>query len=82
MNYVKIFLFASLRDRVGARSVEIELPMEATVGDLKDKLIADHPALEYMRTSIMAAINREFAADDQQIPLHAEVALFPPVSGG
>jgi molybdopterin converting factor subunit 1 len=82
MNEVKIFLFASLRDRVGARSIEIELPAEATVGDLKDKLITDHPALAYMRTSIMAAINREFAGDEQQIPFHAEVALFPPVSGG
>ncbi len=82
MNEIKIFLFASLRDRVGARSLQMELPAEATIGDLKEKLINDHPALAYMRNSIMAAVNREFAADEQRIPLHAEVALFPPVSGG
>jgi molybdopterin converting factor small subunit len=31
---------------------------------------------------MMAAINREFAADEQIIPLDAEIAMFPPVSGG
>jgi molybdopterin converting factor subunit 1 len=82
MNEVKILLFASLRDRIGAKNIQLELPVEATIGDLKQMLIGDHPVLAGMKNSIMAAVNREFAADDQQIPLHAEVALFPPVSGG
>jgi molybdopterin converting factor small subunit len=34
------------------------------------------------QNSIMAAINFEYAADDQAIPSNAEIALFPPVSGG
>jgi molybdopterin converting factor small subunit len=31
---------------------------------------------------MMAAINREYAADEQVIPEGAEIAFFPPVSGG
>jgi len=32
--------------------------------------------------SVLVSVNREFAFDDQIIPEGAEVALFPPVSGG
>jgi molybdopterin converting factor small subunit len=34
------------------------------------------------RNSMLVAVNREYAGDDQIIPAGAEVALFPPVSGG
>jgi molybdopterin converting factor small subunit len=36
------------------------------------------PAHNFM----LAAINREYVADGQVIPTDAEIALFPPVSGG
>jgi molybdopterin converting factor subunit 1 len=82
MNKVNILFFATLRDKIGARKLELDLPMEATVGELKDLLVQDHPALLSMREHIMAAINREYAGDEQVIPPQAEIALFPPVSGG
>ncbi len=82
MNKVNVLFFATLRDKIGARKLEMELPLETTVGELKGILIHDHPALSSMRDSIMAAINREYAGDEQVIPPQAEIALFPPVSGG
>jgi molybdopterin converting factor subunit 1 len=82
MNKVNILFFANLRDKVGTRKLEMELPPDATVGQLKEILVRDHPGLSPMRTSIMAAINREYAGNDQVIPTSAEIALFPPVSGG
>jgi len=82
MNEVTIYFFATLRDYVGAKSLQMQLPGEATIGDLKKILIASHPRLSPARDSIMAAINREYAGDEQVIPLHAEIAFFPPVSGG
>lgn len=82
MNRVKVLLFATLRDYVGAPAVEIELPPQATIRDLEERLIETYPRLSIVRNSIMAAINHEFAADDQIIPERAEIALFPPVSGG
>ncbi len=82
MNRVKILLFATLRDRVGARELELELPAAATVADLKALLIKTYPALLPARGSMMTAIDREYAAEEQVIPSGAEIALFPPVSGG
>ena len=79
---VNILLFATLRDYIGLSSVEIELPEGSTVKDLKEILANRYHQLKPAKTSIMAAINREFATDEQVIPMNAEIALFPPVSGG
>jgi molybdopterin converting factor subunit 1 len=82
MNQIKIFLFASLRDYVGAKTIELELAAGTTIADLKELLVRTYPKLSPARNSMLAAINREYAADEQLIPLHAEIAFFPPVSGG
>ena len=82
MNEVTVLLFATLRDYVGAKTIQMELPVESTVADLKELLINIYPRLSPVRNSIIAAINREYADDEQLIPLNAEIAFFPPVSGG
>jgi molybdopterin converting factor subunit 1 len=82
MNHVKILLFATLRDYVGARSLELDVPAGTTVRGLTDQLVQTYPRLEKVKDSMMAAINREYAADEQVIPEKAEIAFFPPVSGG
>jgi molybdopterin converting factor subunit 1 len=82
MHTVKILFFATLRDYVGSKSVELEIPQGTTIGGLTDMLAATYPRLEKVKESMMAAINREYAAEMQVIPLAAEIAFFPPVSGG
>ncbi len=82
MNQVTVYFFATLRDYVGAKTLEMQLPANTTVGELKKILIDEHPRLTPARDHIMAAINREYAADAEVIPQHAEIAFFPPVSGG
>ncbi len=79
---VKILLFATLRDYVGAKAIEMEIPQGTTVTGLKDVLAKMYPRMAPAKNSIMAAINHEYAADDQIIASNAEIALFPPVSGG
>jgi molybdopterin converting factor subunit 1 len=79
---IKILFFATLRDYVGAKAVELDVPAYTTVGGLKELLVGRYPKMLPAQNSIMAAINREYAADEQIIPLDAEIALFPPVSGG
>jgi molybdopterin converting factor subunit 1 len=79
---IKILLFATLRDYVGAKVLELEVPTDTTVAGLKELLVSRYPKMIPAQNSIMSAINREFAADEQVIPLDAEIALFPPVSGG
>jgi molybdopterin converting factor subunit 1 len=79
---IKILFFATLRDYVGAKTIELEVPSGTTVARLKESLVKRFPKMMPAQNSIMAAINREYAADEQVIPLDAEIALFPPVSGG
>jgi molybdopterin converting factor subunit 1 len=82
MNHVKIFLFATLRDYVGVRSIDLEIPIGTTVQGLTGILVKSYPRLEKVKDTMMTAINREYAADEQVIPENAEIAFFPPVSGG
>ena len=82
MNRVKLLLFATLRDRAGAKSMELDIPADLTVQGLKDKISDEYPNLRESMSSVIITINREYAFDDAVIPLNAELAMFPPVSGG
>jgi molybdopterin converting factor subunit 1 len=82
MNRVKLLFFATLRDRAGARSMELDIPPDLTVQELKDKISAEYPNLKESMSSVLITINREYAFDDAIIPQNAELAMFPPVSGG
>jgi molybdopterin converting factor subunit 1 len=82
MQKVKIFFFANLRDYIGSKSVEIEIPLGMTVSGLIDLLVLTFPNLNKVRDSMMVAVNREYAANEQVIPQGGEIAFFPPVSGG
>lgn len=79
---VEILLFATLKDRAGMREVDLDLPDEARVLDLKLLLKDRYPALAPALDTSVVSINREFAFDEDVIPVGAEIALFPPVSGG
>lgn len=79
---ITVLFFATLRDRAGVKSLELDLPEDATVGFLKEHLVQQNPNLAQSMDSVLVAINREYAFDDTLIPENAEVAMFPPVSGG
>jgi molybdopterin converting factor subunit 1 len=82
MNKIKLLFFATIRDRAGAKSLEIDIPTDLTIQGLKEKLSADYPNLRDSMKSVLITINREYAFDDAIVPSNAEVAMFPPVSGG
>ena len=82
MNKIKLFFFATVRDRIGTKSIEMDIPLDMTIQGLKDKLSSDYPNLAESMASVLFTINREYAFDDALVPQNAEVALFPPVSGG
>ena len=72
---ISVRLFAGLRERAGSAHVDVELPDDATVGDLL-------AAMELAPRSCVAAINRVYADASARIAPGDEVALVPPVSGG
>jgi molybdopterin converting factor subunit 1 len=82
MHTIKILFFATLRDRVGARSVELQIPAQTNVAGLKILLIEKFLALKGTLGQVLISVNQEYAFDDAIIPNNAEIALFPPVSGG
>ena len=82
MNHVKLLFFATLRDRAGTRSMELDVPLDLTIQGLKEKISMEYPNLKESMRSVLITINREYAFDEAIIPQNAEVAMFPPVSGG
>jgi molybdopterin converting factor subunit 1 len=79
---VNLLFFATFKDLAGTRRLELELPAGATVGDLRGSLGVRFPKMIPALGSALVSINKEFAFPEDVIPPDAEVALFPPVSGG
>ncbi len=79
---VSVQLFARARDLVGAPLVIVDLPANATIGDLRQRLEVEHPQLKSLLEKSAIAIQDEFADDPSTIPMNAQIALLPPVSGG
>ena len=82
MNSIKVLFFATLRDRAGTKSFELDIPAETTVQALKGIVVDNYPGLKESIDTVVISINREFAFDESLVPENAEVAMFPPVSGG
>lgn len=79
---ISILFFAHLKEIAGVDRLEMELPAGASVKDLKDQLAARFPGLVNALPTVIVAVNRDFGFDEDLIPDQAEIAIFPPVSGG
>ena len=82
MNKVDVLFFATFRDRAGESRISIEIEDSSSVADLKQVIGEKYPALADNLDFMLVAVNKDFAFDEDIIPGGAEVALFPPVSGG
>jgi sulfur-carrier protein len=79
---VTVRLFAVARQLAGCETVELELPIGSTVGQLRDRLAAEFPELAPVVPHVLFAIDSEYAADETPISAEAPIACIPPVSGG
>lgn len=78
---VRVLLFASYADALGASEVSIDLPSGARVADVlariktlaSGKRVPDKP---------LVAVNQRYALPDQTVRETDEVAIIPPVAGG
>ena len=82
MNHVKLLFFATLRERAGTKSLEMDVSSDLTIQGLKVKLASDFPNLKESMKSVLITINREYAFDEAVVPANAEIGMFQPVSGG
>ncbi len=79
---IRVLFFASLADMAGMRETRLDSAGFATVGSVFDKFAHDFPSLEAYRSSVLFALNSEFARPNSPIRDGDEIAFFPPVSGG
>ena len=82
MNQIKVLFFATLKEHIGQRQLLLEVPEDADVRLVKDHLGTVYAPLQPLLETCIVSINREFALDEDRLPSGAEVAFFPPVSGG
>jgi molybdopterin synthase sulfur carrier subunit len=92
---VQVRFFATLRALVGARAVEIALPTGATVQELVEAVVAQHPALRETLLDERGVVPRGvhvfvngrgagYLAQGYatQLADHDTVEIFPAVAGG
>ena len=79
---VTVKLFGPLREAVGAGELPVELAEGSSLGALRERLAAEHPAIAELDRRLRVAVNLEIASDDPALHEGDEVALLPPVSGG
>jgi len=80
--HVRLLFFASLKDIVGARELDVEIAEGSTVSNLLEQLELKYPRLKDYRSVVLTAINEDYVDKTAQISPEDEVAIFPPVSGG
>jgi molybdopterin synthase catalytic subunit len=79
---VRVLLFAALREAVGQKQLELELPADVTLAELLARLEREHDVLARYRGRLLVSLNEERAPFETQLGEGDEIALLPPVSGG
>jgi len=81
---IQVRYFASLREALGP-SEQVDLPAWTTVGDLRSLLIERsprHAAALARGKALRCALNQALCEESAVVGEGAEVAFFPPVTGG
>lgn len=79
---IRVLFFASLADVTGVRETELDSSLFSDVSSVFESFVREFPELEAHRSSLMCAVNLEFANADSPVHDGDEIAFFPPVSGG
>ena len=84
MKKITVRYFASIRESIGQGSEPVQTAA-ATLGELRDELIARGGAYASSLArgkAVRMALNQLLSEDDAPLSVGAEVAFFPPVTGG
>ena len=74
--------FALYRERIGKRTLDVELDRQATVGDLVALINRKYPSFSTDPGKVVVAVNQEYVAHSHHLKDGDEAAFIPPVSGG
>jgi molybdopterin converting factor subunit 1 len=79
---IRVLFFASLADITGMRETTVDASTITDVMSVFDRFAKEFPLLENYRSSVLFALNSEFARAGSTVHDGDELAFFPPVSGG
>jgi molybdopterin converting factor subunit 1 len=79
---VRLRFFAAAREAIGQTATTLEMPPGSTVGDVRARLRAEHPAFAALPPAMMVSVNLEYRPPEFGLSEGDEVAFIPPVSGG
>lgn len=76
---MRVLLFGIAKDIAGEPFITAE--GITTVAALKSWLFQQYPAMQKLK-SLMIAVNKVYATDEETLNPQDEIAIIPPVSGG
>jgi MoaD family protein len=79
---VRVEFYSQLKEVVGASTLELSLPEDATVNDLFEQLKESYPQLRDFERSTLFGIGVEFVDRKQPLNEGDTIAIMPPVQGG
>jgi len=80
--HLRLLFFAAYRDLAGVSELELDVPGEATAGQVVATLRARGGELARLPAAPVVAVNREYAPLATRLQDGDELALLPPVAGG
>ncbi len=82
MTTVTVKFFGPARDATGVASAEYQLVEPATLGTLREMILAQYDGLAAGASSLRFAVNQDYIETDVALSDGDEVAVIPPVAGG
>src|SRR5215203_2343096 len=71
-----------MREALGRSSERLAVATGTTAGAILERLVAEQPKLDRMRTIVMVMVNQSYASPETVLSDGDELAFIPPVSGG
>ncbi len=78
---LRVLLFASYADALGASELDVTLPANSTVRDVL-AAVRSRGGADRLPPAPLVAVNQRYAGPDTPVCERDEVAIIPPVAGG
>ncbi|HCH25320.1 MAG TPA: molybdopterin converting factor subunit 1 [Oceanospirillaceae bacterium] len=81
---VKVLFFGRLKEELQSSQMQVQVADTLTVAELKQQLVSEQPTWQelLLDDQVLVAVDQVMATPATQVSANAEVAFFPPVTGG
>ena len=79
---VEVQFYSQLRDLAGATRMDFDLPENAAVSDLLERLYSKIPAFRSQDKNILVGADVEFVDRNYKLKPGEQISIMPPVQGG